>query len=61
MYINKDGTLSLLLDNFIFLFSTINYSEIKIFSNKHMGVYIDYFLEVASVKENEQLKKGLYK
>lgn len=50
--------MSLLLWNFIFLFYITNYSAAKICANRHMGIYSDYFLEVASVKEN---KKGMYK
>lgn len=50
--------MSLLLCNFIFLFYFINYSAAKICASRHMGIYSDYFLEVASVKEN---KTGMYK
>lgn len=54
-------TLSLLLENFIFLFPVINYNATNIFASKYMGMYSDYYLGVDSQKENEQLKKGLYK
>lgn len=56
-----DRTLSLPLNNLIFLFSIINYSATNILANKYMGTYSGYFLGVDSQKENEQLKKGLYK
>lgn len=55
-----DRTLSLPLNNLIFLFSIINYSATNILANKYMGTYSGYFLGVDSQKENEQLKKGLY-
>lgn len=54
-------TLSLLLESFIFLFPVINYNSTNIFASKYMGIYSDYYLRVDSQKENEQLKKGLYK
>lgn len=53
-----DGILSLLLDNFIFLFSIINDSATNISANKYMGVYTDYLPGVDSEKENQQLTKG---
>lgn len=50
--------MSVLLCNFIFLFYIINYNAAKICANRHMSIYSDYFLEVASVKEN---KDKMYK